>query len=194
MQNHHRRKVKQLSLSLSCLTSFFFCPAQVDCQATGWTMTVSAQRLDSYLNYSGSPLAPIVRTSIYYNQAGQSTHYEDIFYSQQQAIGCRQYHALPATPGTAGVIAITTLSNNDQQQGYAAANAALRTYLDLALQKSSVRLMTVAPEYFSNLIQALGQYGFQPLHIVPDQPFKAKVVLEVMSGQSGPVQYLFYDD
>lgn len=193
MQNRCRKKI-YLSVSLILLALFFSLPKDVNCQPTEWTITISVQTLNSYLNYSGSALAPIVKASVYYNQSGQSTHYEDIYYSQQQAIGCRQYHALPATQGTAGVISITNLSNNNQQQGYAAANAALRTYLDLYLQKSSVRTVTVMPEYFDNLLQSLVQCGFQPLVIVPDHPFKAKAVLEVTCGQNGPLQYLFYDD
>jgi hypothetical protein len=190
----NRQNLNQTILSLIFLSAFFFCPSVGECQPIEWTITISAQRLDSYLNFTGSILTPVVKTSVYYNQSGQNIHYQDLYYSQGQPIGCRRYSALNVTPGTGGVIAVVKLSNNDQQQGCAVANAAIRTYLDLSIQKSSVRELTVAPDYFDNLIQGLGQCGFQPFEIVPDKPFKAKIVLEVVSNPSGRFQYLYYDD
>jgi hypothetical protein len=193
LQYHHRKKLNQLNVSLLLFSTCFFYPSIVSSQPTDWTVTISTQRLDTYLGYVGSPLAPIIRTTIYCNQADQSIHYEDLYYSNGQAIGCRRFHSLGPTPGTAGVIAIN-LSSNDQPQSCAAANAAIRAYLDLYLQKSAVKKITISAASVDNLIQGLQQCGFQPFEIVPDKPFKAKIVLEVYSIETGRIQYLFYDD
>lgn len=173
--------------------SFFIASPQADCQLSDWTIEMSVQRLDYFLNYQGSILSPVVQVLINYSQSGQNVQYERLYYSNNIAIGCRQYNSLNIQPGTAGTIIITNLSDNNPSQGIAAANASLRTYLDLYVLKAPLKNLITSPDFFDNLIQGLGNYGLQPFEIVPDKPYSATFVVEVNSNPEGRMQYLFYD-
>jgi len=198
LQNYHnqkaiRTKLYFFTLFIFILGSFFIASPQADCQLTEWNIQISIKRLDYFLNYQGSLLAPVIQVSISYSQFGQNVQYERLYYSNNIAIGCRQSHAFNIQPGTAGTITITNLSDNNPSLGIAAANASLRTYLDLYVLKAPLKNLTVSPDFFDNLLQGLGNYGLQPFEIVPDKPYSATFVMEVDSNPQGRVQYLFYD-
>ena len=173
-----------------CCAFLFACPAS-EAGPNDWTVTVSAKRQNQFLNYPGSELTPVIMTPIQYDQAGKHVYYEDLYYSKCHPIGLRQYHALDIQPGSSGVIRITNLSQVDEE-GCAAANAVIRTYLDLFLARTLVMYISVPKDAFDNLLQGMERYGFRRFEIQPEKPVFAMTVLRVVSDPPGRAENLLY--
>jgi hypothetical protein len=188
--NLSKRKANQPALLFICCALLFACPAAM-AGSNDWTVVVSAKRQDQFLNYPGSKLAPVIKTPVEYDQAGQHVYYEDLYYSQGQPIGLRQYHALDIQPGSAGVIRIKNLGQV-ADEGSAAANAAIRTYLDLFLHRTLVLYISVSKDAFDNLLQGMERYGFRRFEIQPEKPVFAVTVLRVVSDPPGRSENLLY--
>lgn len=187
--SNQKAKLSALCLMASC-AALLASPA-AKAGHNDWTVTVSAKRQDQFLNYLGSELAPVIKTPIEYDQAGKHVYYQDLYYSHCHPIGLRQYHALDIQPGTSGVIRVKKLSSVSDE-GCAAANAVVRTYLDLFLSRILVLYISVPKDAFDNLLQGMEQYGFRRFEIQPEKPVFAVTVVRLVSDPPGRDENLLY--
>jgi hypothetical protein len=125
-----------------------------------WQLNLSTKKIDHYLNYPTSSIRSLVKVNLNYAQptTGAPKVYEDLYYSTDRIIGCkRAMDPLGITPGTAGIIKITSTS---QSESYALADAALHAYLDLSLHKCMTKYIQVPSVLFGSIISALCEQGF----------------------------------
>jgi hypothetical protein len=152
---------------------------------------ISPQRLNQFLDYPGSSLAPVIKTPIEYYQADRRVQYEDLFYSHLQPVGLRQYHTLDLTPGSSGIIRIGNIGKTPEE-GYAAANAAIRAYVDVFLTRAILLYIAVPIDSFDNLIDGIQRCGFYLPDTSSNQPGVVVTTLTVMSEPPGRSQTLFF--
>jgi hypothetical protein len=191
--NHNDKKLHVLGSLF-----FFGCfwlgfPLIAKAASNGWTVEVSAQRQDLFLNYPGSKLAPVFKVAIECSQRGSQFHYQNIFYSHCNAVGLRQYHALDITPGTAGLIRIKSVPDQIAEEGCAVANAVTRVYLHVYLKGAMLKYVAVPKESFDLIVHGLEHYGFRRFTPVPERPMAAAALLRVISEPAGHAENLSYE-
>jgi hypothetical protein len=153
------KKMRQRAVWLFSLLACLLTCRPVAAQTHNWTIVVSPQRLDRFLNYPGSTLAPITKTLVEYYQSDKNVRYEDLFYSRCQPVGLRQYHSLDLIAGSSGIIRISNLGQSSED-GCAAANAAIRTFVDVFLTRAILLYIVVPKDSFDNLVEGMEHYGF----------------------------------
>ena len=145
-----------------------------------WTVTLQTQVLNGEFNYQNSTLANPVEIQVSYVQRGQanSVLYEKFWYANGKPLGQEKFADLNITQGQQLDIEITHLQSpysNEVQEDLAAANATLRTLVDLYNNSNMVTAVKVPIEAFSNVQQDLGNYGFSQVTVDPDQPVSSNL-------------------
>src|SRR5271163_2582384 len=77
-----------------------------------FVINVQTQVLQGYMGYAGSQLNPITQLSVSYQETGrwdpsrrgQVIKYEDLWYHNCDAIGCRRYNLFKVAPAGQGMI------------------------------------------------------------------------------------------
>jgi hypothetical protein len=161
--------------------------AQIPEKWQDWQVTIATQSFSPYLDYPGSPVSKLVKASVSYAQPnnGQAKPYEDLYYTSSRVIGCRRNGLLGVTPGTAGVIIVTS-TNSDQS--FAVANAVGRLFLNLFMQKCPTKMVVVPLASFNSIISALCNQGFRVAPPVPtrqSQGTSALFMLPIISQPPG---------
>jgi hypothetical protein len=126
-----------------------------------WQVNISCTKLNDYPDYRGSRLRPLTKVAVTYAQPVHKTQvlYEELTYATSRAIGCRRLvNPIGITPGTAGIIKVV---NTPPVEGYAAANAILRTWLDVSQNKCMLKYVYVPHASFTTIIQALCDQGMR---------------------------------
>jgi hypothetical protein len=131
-----------------------------------WVVRVTAKELDNYLNFKGSRLLPVAKASVDYSETcGEDTKsgtYEDLYYGNKHAIGCRRYSPLDLTELTRGEIHVVSTSPSGlrESEAYAAANAVERVFLDLYARNCLTLHIIVPHNSFATLVNGFYQNGF----------------------------------
>lgn len=158
-------------------------------QSFDWVLKIDPMMLPNYALYEGSTLKPVIdlRTSIRLNpglskgQSQQYTPYEDLWYGNGKAIGCRRSIALPLQSGLRGAIYIP-LSELASKQPDAFAHAITRLTLDVGLKSCSV-VSVIAPESAINPIaDSLKRFGFLRSQTIPTEPSPDSLMLLLTPG------------
>ncbi len=179
-----------------------------------WVVTIKTSTLEKCLDYPDSNLKPVVRASVYFEQGlGELseeekeiqkrgappdeevtfTKYEDIFYSHLHPLGLKRYLALRIKEGTPGIIKIIpSNSASRQEEANAAANATVRLFLNLYLNKTALRSILVPRDLFDPYVSELQRYGFRIENVVPGQFNRALVMISVRSEPAGRHYYMGY--
>jgi hypothetical protein len=139
------------------------------CQGKQWTVTITGKQLNNYLNYQGSSLTPVSAVLVDCDCQQQHSEYETFCYSHGRPVGCRQHHPLELQAGTAGIIRIAHLADFSQDSARAAANAALRTLLEVHQKRAILQYVAVPTEAFDTLVVGFENNGFRRLQIRPDE-------------------------
>jgi hypothetical protein len=168
-------------------------------QRFDFVIEVQTQVLQNYMNYSGSTLYPITQLRVTYretprstsSQAGTTVQYEDLWYHNCQAIGCRRYNVFQIKPGEQGCIHFLT-SSDTSGAGCAIANASTRLLLDIGLNSSALAAVIVPADAVNSVITQLEQFNFQPFVPKPDVGVKSTMSLFVCSEPVGVKKYLYY--
>jgi hypothetical protein len=152
-----------------------------------WQVTIAAQSYSPYLDHPGSPVSTLIKASVSFAQPnnGQTKPYEDLYYTSSQVIGCRRNGVLGITPGTAGMITVTSTTSD---QSYAVANAVGRLFLDLYMHKCPTKMVVVPQARFNSIISALCNQGFRvapPVPVRQRQGTSALFMLPIISEPAG---------
>ena len=149
-----------------------------------WVVTVNTKVVDKCLDYPGSKLKPLIRSSVHFEQslleptqddreiakkvpssaaveevAIPPTLYENIYSSHFRTVGMRRFKQMIIKPGTTGIIKITNTNiTSPQEQANAAASTTVRLYLDLYLNKMPLRSVSVPREMFDLFVQEMQRY------------------------------------
>ena len=135
-----------------------------------WTITVKTTIDNAALNYKTSTLRPLAKLSCEYrltprlNQDGiaHPTHYEDLFYHEGKAIGCRMYNRLNIPQNYQGAIRVVP-SRDASASPAAIANAISRLLLDIGIKKAVLTVVFVPRDIFNDVKDSLSQFGFFPI-------------------------------
>lgn len=179
-----------------------------------WVVSIKTNVVEKALNYPNSKLHPLIRTSVSFEQGLleqtpvdkelakkgaepdldiPQTLYEYHYSSHFRTVGMRRFQELSIKPGTTGTLRISTSrSNLQQEEANAAANATVRLFLDLYMNKMPLRSVIVQGEIFDQYLQEMQRYGFRNFVVVPGQLVSAIVVLNIRSEPSGRQQYMSY--
>jgi hypothetical protein len=168
-------------------------------QRFDFVIEVQTQVLQNYMNYTGSTLYPITQLRVTYREtqrlssglAGTNIQYEDLWYHNCQAIGCRRYNVFQVKPGEQGCIHFLT-SSDTGGAGCPIANATTRLLLDIGLNNSALAAVIVPTDSVNSVIQQFEQFNFHPFVPVPDKPVQATMSLFVCSEPAGIKKYLYY--
>lgn len=169
-------------------------------QRFDFVITVTTQKLKGYMGYQGSTLNPITQLSVSYretprlnqNRPGKTVQYEDLWYHDCKAIGCRRYNVFQIEPGEQGAIRFVP-SDDTTEAGCAIANATTRLLLDIGLNQSSLAAVFVPSDAVGNVTTQFEQFNFHPYRPRPDRGVRAAMALFICSEPDGSKQYLYYD-
>jgi len=105
----------------------------------------------------------------------------------------RRYKQLVIKPGTIGTIKVkTSNSSYKQEEINAAANATIRMYLDLYLNKMPLRSIVVPRDNFDLFIAEMQRHGFRNFTIVPGQFNQSLGALSIRTEPASRQQYMTY--
>jgi hypothetical protein len=169
-------------------------------QRFDFIITVQTQVLKGYMTYQGSTLNPITQLTVTYqetprlnqNRVSKTVQYEDLWYHDCKAIGCRRYNVFQIEPGEQGAIRFVP-SADASNSGCAIANATTRLLLDIGLNKSSLAAVFVPADAVGSVTTQFEQFNFHPYTPQPDHGIKAAMALFICSEPEGTKQYLYYD-
>lgn len=164
-----------------------------------WVIFVNVKELKSYLNYKGSTLNPVAKLSITYRQTPRFNKerelkmftYEDLWYHEGSAVGCRRYHELKLNRGEQGAIRIMPSQDADNEPA-AIANAITRILLDVGLNRSSVASVFTPKNALKDITYELEKFNFVPYVPRPDSGVRGQLSLFLSSDPPGQNQYLFF--
>ena len=136
-------------------------------RAFDWTMPLTIQRLPNFLNYSGSKLHPIVRlrAGFHPNARGRfkpqvtSSTFEDLWYHEGDALGCRHDTNLQIEPGKLGALVIR--SGMDNQDSPAIADALVRLTLELQILSTPVSAVMIPSYLYDSVSDQLARFNFR---------------------------------
>lgn len=199
-------------IALLCLA--FLMGDSAKAVTTDWVISINTKVIERCLNYPNSKLSPLIRSSIYFEQnvlepsdldkelekrgaepdlVIPETLYEYLYSSHFRTVGMRRFKQLVIKPGTTGTIkVITSNSSFRQEEINAAANATIRMYLDLYLNKMPLRSIVVPRDGFDLFIQELQRHGFRIFAVVPGQFSQNVATLSIRSEPAGRQQYMNY--
>lgn len=190
----------------------FLIGQQTPASTADWVVTIETKTVDNCLKYPDSKLQPLIRTSVHFEQAlleptkedaellkrGAEqekaippTLYETLYSSHSRTVGLRRFKQMIIKPGSTGTIKVTS-NNLNRDEAAAAANASIRLFLDLYLNKMPLRSIVVPREIFDIYVQEIQRFGFRPVTIVPGEMMSALIMLSVRSDTGGRQQYLSY--
>ena len=177
----------------------FFDSSSLD-QRFDFVITVQTQVLQNYMAYQGSTLNPITQLSISYrettrlnkNRVSKTVQYEDLWYHDCKAIGCRRYNVFQVEPGEQGAIRFVP-SQDTTAAGCAIANATTRLLLDIGLNQSALAAVFVPADAVGSVTSAFEQFNFHPFTPSPDHGIKGAMSLFISSEPAGTKQYMYYD-
>ncbi|MDR3616973.1 MAG: hypothetical protein P4L53_25670 [Candidatus Obscuribacterales bacterium] len=169
-------------------------------QRFDWVITMNAQIIKNYLNYPTSTLTPMTKLSIIYrqtprlnqNRISQVVQFEDLWYHNCAAIGCRRYHELGLTPGEQGVIRVIP-SDDANNSTCAIANAVTRLMLDVGLMRCSVAALYVPVASIDSVLADFAKFNFLPYQPSPDNAIRSSMTIFVASDPPGVKKYLYYN-
>ncbi len=169
-------------------------------QRFDFVITVQTQVLKNYMSYQGSTLNPITQLSVTYRETprlnrdrvSKTVQYEDLWYHDCHAIGCRRYNVFQIEPGEQGAIRFVP-SQDTTASGCAIANATTRLLLDIGLNQSALAAVFVPADAVGSVTSEFEQFNFHPFTPKPDHGLKAAMSLFICSEPEGTKQYLYYD-
>jgi hypothetical protein len=125
-----------------------------------WGLYVDAQKLDHYLNYSGSRLHPLTHVEVYFRQfpKGTSALHEEFWYHEGKPLGLRRRTKLKVVDGTIGAVVIGALPNPDSVR--AAANVVLRIVTEARVNHVTVSTVIIPDDSYGEIAQELQRYNF----------------------------------
>jgi hypothetical protein len=165
-----------------------------------WVITVQVKIVKDYLKYPTSSLNPMTKLSVVSRetprlQKDRTTkvvQYEDLWYHDCNAIGCRRYSELSLTPGQQGTIRILP-SEDANNSACAVANALTRLILDVGLLRCSLSVVYVPDGMLDEITNDLAKFNFFPYNARPDHPIRTSMVLCLISDPPGQKRSLYYD-
>jgi len=151
-----------------------------------WQILLSFKKMERCLDYEGSRLNSLTKVTVEFSQpVGSPVQlYEHLYYAPRQIVGCkRKINVIGIKSGTAGILKIVALKPEETN---AAANAAMRVWLDVSLNDCMVKSLLVPDAYFQPIVEALCEQGFRK-----DDPGEtAGISLEVVSASGAKSQIL----
>ena len=132
-----------------------------------WVLYVESSKLENYLIYKPSQLAPLTDLKISYRvnprlAQGKTRFkqpYENLWYHDATPVGCHRFcSSLPFQQGWQGAICV--MNESDDVNIDALANAAVRLLLDVALKQGVTLWVLVPPDMVHIMSSALGRFGF----------------------------------
>ncbi|MBX9695426.1 MAG: hypothetical protein K2Z81_23780 [Cyanobacteria bacterium] len=162
-----------------------------------YVLEIETKKDPSQFEYPGSLIGPIVRTSVSYvkpdNDEFAPVRYEDLWYHEWQALGCRRYHELDLGTSAQIAIEIKHQPESSQPQNAAAANAALRVMLDVFAGRNSVACLIVPDDDMKSIGLYMEKAGFRMGNEPPpEQPIACSLLIPVQSKSGQNRQVLYY--
>jgi hypothetical protein len=166
-----------------------------------WVITINVKILKDYLNYPASNLTPMTKLSIVYKQTARlnqnqnrntdPVQFEDLWYHDCSAIGCRRYAELGLTPGEQGAIRVVP-SDDASRSSCAIANAVTRLLLDVGLLRCALSAVYVPIEAVDNVVSDFGKFNFVSQTPAPEKSVKSSMMLFLCSEPPRVKKYLYY--
>ncbi len=168
-----------------------------------WVIYLGLSPMDKYLQYPGSTMTPIMRIPIEYRYAPNRPNrknypldkqkYEELWYHDGKAVGCKRYSFLNLSSQEQGAVYIVPNPKNGDSIRELT-NALVRLVLDVYSQKTILASIIVPKEYFESFASTLAQYNFFKLTVVyPGGPGN-NMSIHLTSEPFGTERYFYYDD
>src|SRR5262249_9751811 len=146
--------------------------------------------------YPGSLIGPVVAARVSYHKPNRDdippVVLEDLWYHDWQALGCRRYQEFTLGNNAQVAIEVKQVLNPSPSQSAAAANAAIRIFLEVFSQRNSVAVLIVPDEQMAEIGSYMRKAGFhmgpEP---PPEQPVVCSLVIPIVSKSGAARQMLF---
>lgn len=174
MKSNLKEQVNSVVLVLISLAALV--PAVAFAQAAGiqhkfdWTIQVETEKLDNYLQFTGSSLNPVIMARVSYAQGSlndnNAIQYEQFFFRGDDVIGCRKQHTLDL--GSGGQTVLFVLKHkagaaSDPSEGAAGIDAVVRLMLEARLKKLIPMSVIVPQDSFASAEDGLKRLKFYAL-------------------------------
>lgn len=162
-------------------------------------ITVQTQVLKGYMAYPGSQLNPITQLTVSYqttgrwdpSEKGKVVKYEDLWYHNCDAIGCRRYNLFKVPPTGQGMIRFLA-SPDTNRSSCAMANAATRLLLDIGLNHCSLSAIFVPTSAIDDVTNAFTKLNFVPFSPKPEVGVPGALAIYICSEPIGERRHLYY--
>ncbi|HEY9734409.1 MAG TPA: hypothetical protein V6C89_21040 [Drouetiella sp.] len=154
-----------------------------------WRLTITTKKIAHFLDYPSSAVGSLTVLSVQYEQPANSRKkppkpYENLYYTGERLLGCKLMDDLNITPGTAGTIKVEQANPEDS---YAIANAVLRLYLDVSLNRCMTKSVVVPGILFAGVTGAICKQGFHRANVASSS---SRLSLRVVSDLDQSTQIL----
>lgn len=131
-----------------------------------WSFKLSARMLGTYMNYPTSRIRPILSISADFRQRnpisrkwGPSSRYEELWYHDESATGCKRNQVIPPLEGKYGVIEIAD-TEDSAAHTRALTDAVVRLLLDINLKDGCLTDLVVPLRLYDQCGSDLGSKYF----------------------------------
>lgn len=151
--------------------------------------------LKDYLDYDGSRLSPaeVVKVMCKRARAGSRFRYEDLWYHDGRAIGCKRYRQIGTTGGETIMVSVTrdsALSGSRPAEDIA--NAIVRIMVDLTVNSAGVSAIVLPQSMFNQVVDSLGSFGFYRKEARPETAIPSQISLHCISDPPGEQTDVYY--
>jgi hypothetical protein len=162
-----------------------------------WTIDLETEPVKGRLEFPGTKFNDLTRIKVFYHKGNKidstkRTHYEDLWYQEDQIIGCRREHGFGLKPGEHLVIRVKHKEGATSAEAHAAADAIIRLVIDSYANGNMTSAVYVPGDSFNEIVQGLGRLNFFPAQPPkPDEQVYTIMVLNLYS-DAGNQQIMHY--
>jgi hypothetical protein len=166
---------------------------------TAWRLTIKPEKFEKYVDFPASNVGSVIRISVFHEsvdpgKTSKPVHYKNFYYNRDgKILGSKQVTPVSFPPDTRGPIVVKIGPQGATPEiSTAAANVAVRLYLDLYTSKNFPQFIVVQDEMFDGVIAGVKRSGFKPFTIPRPLFPKPKAVMVLKSERSDKFQYMMY--
>ncbi len=161
-----------------------------------WTVSIDTKELPKQFEYQGSHIKPVVKCKMAYfkmTDEDEKVAYEDLWYSKARVLGLERHAKLDMTKGDAICIRVKHKTGSPtEDERKSAANAVMRTVVDVNLHKNMVATIKVPFDSFETISSEIQGYGFIALMESADTPVNSDMGLFLESEPEGQTRMLYH--
>jgi hypothetical protein len=166
-----------------------------------WKLTITPEKFEKYVDFPTTQIGSVIRVSVFHEsteagKSGKPTHYKNYYFDREaKLLGSKQVTPVTFPSDTRGPILVKRgPAGTTPAISTAAANVAVRLYLDLYTSKNFPQFIVVDDDMFNDFIDGVKRAGFKPFTIPRSRDIqpKPKAIMVLKSDRGDKFQYMMY--